>query len=114
MKRRKNSIPVMLLWTKRDQQRFIEAVERLCSAINDLERVLEPAKRRRGIKTALVNGVAQLQRDQREMVRLALAELDLGLNASAMPREHMQTAFKILVTLNSLMPSDKPAAGGDS
>jgi hypothetical protein len=49
-KRRKRSVPNMLFWNRRDQQRFIEAVERLCSAVNDLERILAPAKRRRAAK----------------------------------------------------------------
>lgn len=34
-KRRKQSTPLMLFWSKRDQQRFIEAVERLVSTVSD-------------------------------------------------------------------------------
>jgi Prion-inhibition and propagation len=46
-KKRRTVLPVMLLWSRRDQSRFIQAVERLSSLVNDLERVLAPAKRRR-------------------------------------------------------------------
>lgn len=47
MKRRKRSVPVMLFWNRRDQARFIETVERLASLVNDLEKVLAPAKRKK-------------------------------------------------------------------
>lgn len=51
-KRKRNSVPIMLLWSKRDQARFIDAVERMQSLVNDLERVLLPAKRRRAAADA--------------------------------------------------------------
>jgi len=35
-KRRKRQTPIALLWTRRDQLRFTESVERLCGLINDL------------------------------------------------------------------------------
>ena len=46
-RRRKASIPSMLVWNRRDQLRFIEAMERFASLVNDLERILAPVKRRR-------------------------------------------------------------------
>jgi len=50
-KRRRQSVPMMLFWNKRDQLRFIENVERLASLVNDLETIVLPAKRRRQAKT---------------------------------------------------------------
>jgi len=47
MKRRKRSCPSMLFWSKGEQRRFIDAVERFQSLVNDMERVLEPVKRKR-------------------------------------------------------------------
>jgi hypothetical protein len=35
-KKRRPSVPLMLFWNKRDQLRFIDAVEKLCSQCNDL------------------------------------------------------------------------------
>lgn len=60
-KKRRTSMPVLLCWTKRDQLRFIEAVERFASLVNDLETILAPVKRRRAAKTAppSSNGGAQ-------------------------------------------------------
>jgi len=46
-KRRKRSVPIMLFWSRCEQRRFIESVERMQSLVNDLEKVLEPAKRRK-------------------------------------------------------------------
>lgn len=64
-KRLKKSLPVMILWDRRQQRRFVEAVERLCSIVGDLE-VLLAAKKRRGdaatranaTRKAGVNGTA--------------------------------------------------------
>jgi hypothetical protein len=47
MKRKRRSIPVCVIWNKRDQIRFIETVERLSSLVHDIAMVLEPAKRRK-------------------------------------------------------------------
>lgn len=44
---RKSSVPLLLFWSKRDQVRFIDAVERLCSLVNDLSTLVTAAKRRR-------------------------------------------------------------------
>jgi hypothetical protein len=57
MKRKKRRIsPVMILWDRRQQQRFIEAVERLASMIGDLEILLAAKKRRQPAKINLPNG----------------------------------------------------------
>lgn len=45
-KRRKKAVPLMLFWNRRDQVRFIETVERLCSAVNDLTVQVAELKRR--------------------------------------------------------------------
>lgn len=50
-KKRRTSAPVLLCWTKRDQLRFIEGIERFQSLVNDLQTLLEPVKRRRSAKT---------------------------------------------------------------
>jgi hypothetical protein len=63
-KRRKRSpTPIALLWTKRDQVRFIDAVERLSSLVYDLTNVViqlkeETAKRprRRTRQPVIENG----------------------------------------------------------
>jgi hypothetical protein len=53
-KRRKSRVrqftPLVLGWSKREQQRFIETVERLHSMVNDLDTILTPVKRRRAMK----------------------------------------------------------------
>lgn len=36
MKRRKKSVPIMLFWSKQDQKRFIDAVERFTATAADL------------------------------------------------------------------------------
>jgi hypothetical protein len=47
-KRRKRSVvPIALLWTRRDQLRFTDAVEKLVSLVNDLVVVVEELKRER-------------------------------------------------------------------
>ena len=46
-RRKRGSIPVMLFWSKRDQLRFCESVERFESLVNDMERILAPAKRKK-------------------------------------------------------------------
>jgi hypothetical protein len=37
-RRRKTQTPIALLWTRRDQRRFIDAVEKFQSLVNDAER----------------------------------------------------------------------------
>jgi len=49
-KRKRKSVPLMLFWSKRDQQRFIESIEKLVALVNDLEKIVEPAKRRKAAK----------------------------------------------------------------
>lgn len=46
-KRRKKVTPIALLWTRRDQLRFSQAVERLQTVLNDLVVVVEELKRER-------------------------------------------------------------------
>lgn len=47
MKRRKKAaLPCLILWDRRQQARFIEAVERLQSLVNDLDVLLAAPKRR--------------------------------------------------------------------
>lgn len=65
MKKRKSkrSMPVLLCWSKRDQLRFIEAVERFQSLVNDLELILAAPKRRseaarKANETRKANGAA--------------------------------------------------------
>ncbi len=69
MKRRKKpSTPLLLFWSKRDQSRFIETVERLCSLVNDLETVLAPRKRKAAAKAAVDaarNLTAELQEEDK-------------------------------------------------
>lgn len=48
--KRKRSVPIMLFWSKSEQRRFIDAVERFAGMVNDLERILAPVKRRRAAK----------------------------------------------------------------
>lgn len=70
MKRKgKRSIPVMILWDRKQQQRFVEAVERLVSFTNDLEVLLAAKKRRSAAahkavasrdSAKIVNGVAEV------------------------------------------------------
>jgi hypothetical protein len=38
-RKRKNPIPILLLWSKTEQKRFIDAVERFVCAANDLQLV---------------------------------------------------------------------------
>lgn len=45
-KRKKRSMPVMIIWDRRQQQRFVEAVERLVSIAGDLEVMLSAKKKR--------------------------------------------------------------------
>jgi hypothetical protein len=46
-KRRKRCVPIMLLWSKAEQRRFSDAVERLIALVNDLAYLLEEHRRRR-------------------------------------------------------------------
>jgi hypothetical protein len=48
-RRRKSFAPIVLGWSKTEQRRFREAVERFHGLVNDLERVLAPAKRRKAM-----------------------------------------------------------------
>lgn len=45
-RRRRQSTPLMLFWSKRDQLRFINAVERFQSLVNDLDTMVAAKKRR--------------------------------------------------------------------
>jgi hypothetical protein len=57
MKRRKRaSMPIMLFWSKAEQRRFVDAVERFVGLVGDLETILAPVKRRRKATTAPDNG----------------------------------------------------------
>lgn len=63
MARRKTrySTPLMLFWSKRDQRRFIEAVERFVSLVNDLDVLVSTAKRKRQARLPAIpadNGAA--------------------------------------------------------
>ena len=53
-KRRRRSMPAMILWDRRQQERFITAVERLVSIANDLE-VLLAVKKRRSVAATKAN-----------------------------------------------------------
>jgi hypothetical protein len=46
-KRRRRQTPIALLWTRRDQLRFTDAVERLVSIVNDLVVVVGELKKER-------------------------------------------------------------------
>jgi hypothetical protein len=46
-RRRKTSPPLAIFWTRRDQRRFIDAVERLVGLVGDLKVLLEEKKRTR-------------------------------------------------------------------
>jgi hypothetical protein len=46
MKRRRRSTPLMLFWSRAEQRRFIDAVERLVATVNDLETLLRERRRR--------------------------------------------------------------------
>jgi hypothetical protein len=45
-RKRKRSMPAMILWDRRQQARFIEAGKRLVSLVGDLEILLAAKKRR--------------------------------------------------------------------
>jgi hypothetical protein len=51
-RRRRASSPSFVFWSKQDQRRFIDGLERFAALVNDLERILTPAKRRRQAKDA--------------------------------------------------------------
>ncbi|MFO0967863.1 MAG: hypothetical protein U0793_20055 [Gemmataceae bacterium] len=44
---RKKETPLMLFWSRTEQRRFIDAVERLVTTVGDLETVLARKKRER-------------------------------------------------------------------
>jgi hypothetical protein len=46
-KKRKRPVPIALLWTRRDQLRFSDTVEKLVRVVNDLVVVVEELKRER-------------------------------------------------------------------
>lgn len=46
-KRKRKQLPVMLLWDRKSQVRFIEAVEKLVGLVGDMEMILAAPKRRR-------------------------------------------------------------------
>jgi hypothetical protein len=46
-RKRKKSVPILLFWSKRDQRRFIDAVEKFCGLVNDMERIMAPRKRKK-------------------------------------------------------------------
>ena len=46
-RRAKRSTPLMLFWSRAEQRRFIDAVERLVSTVQDLEAFLARKKRER-------------------------------------------------------------------
>lgn len=46
-KKRRRSMPSMLFWSRTEQRRFIDAVEKLVATVNDLSAFLSEAKRRR-------------------------------------------------------------------
>lgn len=50
-RKRKRAVPVMILWDRRQQARFIDAVERLNSLAQDLEVLLAAKKRRSAAAT---------------------------------------------------------------
>ena len=58
-RRQNRSLPTMLLWDRRQQIRFIEAVERFQSLVNDLT-VLVDKKRRRSQAATLANQTGKL------------------------------------------------------
>lgn len=51
-RRSKRATPLMLFWSRTEQRRFIDAVERLVSTVNDLETLLVRTKRGRRSGTA--------------------------------------------------------------
>lgn len=46
-KRRKRPIPILLLWSKSEQRRFCDTVEKLVSQVNDLGAMLAEQTRKR-------------------------------------------------------------------
>lgn len=47
MKRKgRKTVPTMLFWSRAEQRRFIDAVEKLVSTVNDLQVILAEPKRR--------------------------------------------------------------------
>jgi len=57
-RRKRKAIPIMLLWDRKSQERFITSVERLTSLVNDLD-VLLAAKKRRSAAAAKANHTRQ-------------------------------------------------------
>jgi hypothetical protein len=69
VKRRKRVTPIALLWTRRDQLRFTDAVERLVAQVGDLQLIVralqaEHAVRPRRRRAAAADGIGELQSDQ--------------------------------------------------
>lgn len=48
-RRTKRATPLMLFWSRAEQRRFIDAVERLVNTVNDLETLLARKKRERRV-----------------------------------------------------------------
>jgi hypothetical protein len=68
-KRRKQT-PLMLLWSRQDQRRFIDAVERLAGLVNDLESLLNEPKQR-AKKAAATRRAKEAAREAATAFRLA-------------------------------------------
>lgn len=54
-RRKRRDVPIMLLWSRAEQRRFVDAVERLVGAIGDLEQILAPRKRKRSLVAPLAD-----------------------------------------------------------
>jgi hypothetical protein len=55
-KRRKTQPPIALLWTRRDQRRFIDAVERFVGLVDDLAQMTGELQFRQRRRPAKVKG----------------------------------------------------------
>jgi len=82
-RKRSRSTPLMLLWSKAEQRRFIDSVERLVSTVNDFSAFLADQSRRRRPRSPsnpalvdVVQGLLELQLLPSDFFdRPALAEL---------------------------------------
>lgn len=50
MRKRKGSTPLMLLWSKAEQRRFIDAVERLVATVGDMQVIWREEKQERSAR----------------------------------------------------------------
>jgi hypothetical protein len=80
-RKRKNPIPIILFWSKREQKRFIDAVERFISAVGDIESLLVEPKRRAQAAAAT--------RKANEAAKKAVEELTKA-NATPTPRDDLE------------------------